>query len=85
MEPKFYRTYVTTDKNGQEMLYLKLQKALYGLLRVVILFCRNILTDLIKYLSNSSCHGLKSFSMAPVSAAVDVDHTASVASKACYL
>ena len=54
MEPKFYRKYVTTDKNGQEMLYLKLQKALYGLLRVVILFCRKILTDLIKYLSNSS-------------------------------
>ena len=49
MEPKFYSTYVTKDKNGQEMLYVKLQKALYGLLRVVYLFCRKLIMDLGKY------------------------------------
>ena len=49
MDPKLYRKYVTTDRNGQEMLYVKLQKALYGLLRVVFLLYRKLLMDLEKY------------------------------------
>jgi len=36
--PEVYRRYVTVDKKGIRMLYVKLQKALYGLLRASLLF-----------------------------------------------
>ncbi len=30
--PEVYRKYITTDKKGTKILYVKLQKALYGLM-----------------------------------------------------
>ena len=30
--PKTYRKYITTDKKGTRILYVKLQKVLYGLM-----------------------------------------------------
>ena len=33
VDPKLYRKYITTNKKGEAMLYVRLSKALYGLLR----------------------------------------------------
>jgi hypothetical protein len=38
--PKVYRKNVTADRKGTPILYVKLQKALYGLMRVSLLFYR---------------------------------------------
>jgi hypothetical protein len=40
--PQGYRKYVTVDKKGVKLLYLKLQKALYGLMRASLLFYRKL-------------------------------------------
>ncbi len=40
--PQFYRKYVTVDKKGTKLLYVKLQKALYGLMRASLLFYRKL-------------------------------------------
>jgi hypothetical protein len=34
--PNIYRKYITVDAKNQPVLYVKLQKALYGCLRVVV-------------------------------------------------
>ncbi len=36
--PEVYRKYVSVDKKGTKILYVKLQKALYGLMRANLLF-----------------------------------------------
>jgi hypothetical protein len=36
--PQIYINYVTLDKKGTKILYVKLQKALYGLMRASLLF-----------------------------------------------
>jgi hypothetical protein len=36
--PQIYRKYVTVDRKGRPILYVKLQKALYGLMRASLLF-----------------------------------------------
>jgi hypothetical protein len=36
--PEIYRKYVTLDKKGTKILYVKLHKALYGLMRASPLF-----------------------------------------------
>ncbi len=41
-----YRKYVTVDKKGMKILYVKLQKALYGLMRLSLLFYRKLQKDL---------------------------------------
>jgi hypothetical protein len=38
--PEVYRKYVAVDKRGTKILYVKLQKALYGLMRASLLFYR---------------------------------------------
>ena len=38
VDPSLYRKYVTTSKKGVPMLYVKLTKALYGLLSSALLF-----------------------------------------------
>jgi len=38
--PEVYRKYVAVDKKGMKILYVKLQKALYGLMRASLLFYR---------------------------------------------
>jgi len=36
--PEIYRKYITVDRKGTRILYVKLQKALYGLMRASLLF-----------------------------------------------
>ncbi len=40
--PQVYRKYVTVDKKGTKLLYVKKQKALYGLMRASLLFYRKL-------------------------------------------
>ena len=44
--PQIYRPYVNMDKKGTPILYLRLKKALYGLLRFSLLFYRKLRGDL---------------------------------------
>ena len=45
LEPKLYRKYITHAK-GKPILYVKLQKALYGTLRAALLFWRKLIGKL---------------------------------------
>ena len=47
--PQIYRKYVTVDKRGTPILYVKLQKALYGLMRASLLFYRKLRKELEDY------------------------------------
>jgi hypothetical protein len=47
--PETYRKYITTDKNGTRILYVKLQKALYGLMRASLLIYRKLRKELKGY------------------------------------
>jgi hypothetical protein len=40
--PQIYRKYITVDRKGMPVFYVKLQKALYGLVRVSLLFYRKL-------------------------------------------
>jgi hypothetical protein len=40
--PQVYRKYVTVDKKGTKLLYMKLQKVLHGLMRASLLFYRKL-------------------------------------------
>ncbi len=40
--PQTYRPYITQDRKGQPLLYVKLKKALYGLMRASLLFYRKL-------------------------------------------
>ena len=42
VNPSLYRQYVITSKKGVPMLYIKLTKALYGMLRSAMLFYKNL-------------------------------------------
>jgi hypothetical protein len=44
--PNIYRKYITIDANNQPILYVKLQKALYGCLRSALLFYEKLVGDL---------------------------------------
>jgi hypothetical protein len=46
VEPMLYRKYVTVDSKGQKVLYVKMHKALYGMLRSALLFYRKLVGDL---------------------------------------
>ncbi len=43
--PKLYRQYVILEK-GRSVLYLRLQKALYGMMMSALLFYRNLVSEL---------------------------------------
>jgi hypothetical protein len=45
--PNLYRNYITVDRNGMAFLYVKMQKAMYGLLRSTLLFYRKLVVDLV--------------------------------------
>jgi hypothetical protein len=47
--PQGYRKFVTVNRKGTPILYVKLQKALYGLMRASLLFCRNLRKELEQY------------------------------------
>ena len=44
--PSFYRKYITTNSKGRPMLYIRLQKSLYGLLCSALLFYRKLRGEL---------------------------------------
>ena len=46
VEPAMYRKYMMYSPNGQAMLYVRLSKALYGMLRVALLFYKRLRSDL---------------------------------------
>ncbi len=45
MDPKIYQKYVTIEK-GRQVLYLRLQKALYGMMKSALLFYRKLIKEL---------------------------------------
>ena len=46
IDPELYRKYVIMSPRGQPMLYVKLNKALYGLLRSALLFYNKLVSEL---------------------------------------
>jgi hypothetical protein len=44
--PNLYRKYITADRKGMAILSVKMQKAMYGLLRSALLFYRKLVVDL---------------------------------------
>jgi hypothetical protein len=44
--PHIYHKHITVDKKGTPVLYMKLQKALYGLMRASLLFYRKLRKEL---------------------------------------
>ncbi len=44
--PNLYRKYITVNRKGTAILYVKMQKALYGLLRSALLFYNKLVADL---------------------------------------
>ncbi len=44
--PNLYRKYITFDRKGMAILYVKTQKALYGLLRSALLFYKKLVANL---------------------------------------
>ena len=49
VEPSLYRKYVITSSKGEPMLYVKLHKALYGLLCSALLFYRKLSQQLVDH------------------------------------
>ena len=47
--PEVYRKYVTADRKGTPILYVKLQKKLYGLMRASLLFYRKLRKEFERY------------------------------------
>ena len=46
VDPIMYHKYVTLSPNGQAMLYVRLSKALYGMLRAALFFYKRLRSDL---------------------------------------
>ena len=46
VDPKLYRKYIILGKNGQPLLYVKLRKSIYGLLRAALIFYKKLVGDL---------------------------------------
>jgi len=46
-DPKLYRKYLSVEK-GKKVLYLRLQKALYGMMKSALLFYRKLVSELIE-------------------------------------
>jgi len=44
--PNLYRKYISVDRKGTAILYVKMQKAMYGLLRSALLFYRKLVAEL---------------------------------------
>ena len=54
--PQIYRKYVTVDKKGKPILYVKLHKALYSLMRASLLFYRKVQKELEQYRYKANPH-----------------------------
>ena len=46
--PELYRKYITYGKNGKAMLYVTLQKALYGCLKRALLFYKKLVGEILE-------------------------------------
>ena len=46
VDPKLYRKFITTNANGKPVLYVKLKKAVYGMMKSALLFYRKLVADL---------------------------------------
>jgi hypothetical protein len=46
VEPKLYRKYITTNAKGKPVLYVELEKAVYGMMKSALLFYRKLVADL---------------------------------------
>ena len=46
IDPTLYREYVTYSTNGVPVMYVRLSRALYGMLRAVLLFYKRLQSDL---------------------------------------
>jgi hypothetical protein len=44
--PNLYRKYISVDRKRKAILYMKMQKAIYGLLRSALLFYKKLVSDL---------------------------------------
>jgi hypothetical protein len=44
-DPKLYRKYLT-DEKGKKVIYVRLQKALYGMMKSALLFFRKLISEL---------------------------------------
>jgi hypothetical protein len=49
VDPNLYQKYIIFDKNNQALLYVKLSKAIYGLLKSALLFYKKIVSNLQNY------------------------------------
>jgi hypothetical protein len=47
--PNIHRKYITTNSKGKALLYVNMQKVLYGILRSALLFCKKLVKDLEDY------------------------------------
>ncbi len=45
--PKLYRKYVTMNAKGKPILYVQLEKAVYGMMKSALLFYRKLVADLL--------------------------------------
>jgi hypothetical protein len=45
--PSLYQKYVTTNAKGKSVLYVKLEKAVYGMMKSALLFYRKLVADLL--------------------------------------
>ena len=46
VNPSLYRNYITTNSKGKPLLYVKMCRALYGMLRSALLLYRKLVKDL---------------------------------------
>ena len=49
VDPELYRPYITKNSRGKPLLYARVEKALYGLLRSALLFYRKLVGELKAY------------------------------------
>ena len=49
VEPKLYNTFVTYDSKGVALLYIKMNKAMYGLLKSDLFFYKKLVEDIEAY------------------------------------
>ncbi len=45
VDPKLYQPYIIHDSKGEPLMYVRMNKALYGLLRSALLFYKKLVVD----------------------------------------
>ena len=57
VNPKIYRKYVTINSKGKSLIYVKMYKDLYGFLRSVLFFYKNLVGNLEVYRIINNSYG----------------------------